>query len=809
MEDVARNQRVRKEIIAGTRRLVLKVGTRLLADIEGVSKGERVAGLVEAIAGVRAAGVEVILVTSGAIGAGMSVLGETRRPRTLPRLQAHAAVGQSRLMYLYESAAVPHGFHCGQLLLTAEDLHHRTRHLNAANCIEALLALGVLPVINENDSVSVDEIRFGDNDILAALVALLLHADLTVLLTTVDGLRRPPEPGTEASWGERVPLVQGVPPEIRRLAGATDGNPFSTGGMASKLHAADMLTRSGEPLWIVDGHDFHVLEAVMRGEDVGTLFIPAPDTRRMKSRKRYLAFFSKPRGSVVVDPGAARALATQGRSLLPKGVVDVQGEFHRGDTVRVVDPEGNEIARGISNYSAQAVRRIRKRHTRDLHKVLGAEVYDEVIHRNYLVLTGETGEEDRPRPGGALRLECGVQHYAWGERAETGTTPYIADLLGIDPPPEQPFAELWIGAHPQMPARVVHADGTRQALNDYIAQHPHDCLGPNLLQRGVRELPFLLKILTCTRPLSIQAHPDRRLAARLHRRDPAHYPDPNPKPEIAIGLRGLRAICRFRPAGDVARAFQAHPALRAFFSADSAPAAAGEETAGRDWLRRAYAHWMRAPQAECVRVLEALRRSWEAIPSERRSERQAWFLKLLAACPGDRGVLSVLFFNLIHLAPGEGIFIAPGEPHAYLEGAIIECMGNSNNVVRAGLTPKFMDTEVLLEMLDYQEGPPRTLPGREIAPGVRRYAGNAPEFRVDVLTGPAGAIRDWPESGAPGVMLVLEGEVDIHFPTAPELDQAARRGSAWFIPAAAPPCELRCRKAAKVVAAAPDYPAAP
>lgn len=377
----------RRTALAGVRRVVLKVGTRLLTSVEGTSKSERVGALVEQIAALRELGLDLILVSSGAIGAGMSILETKRRPTSLPQLQAHAAVGQSRLMYLYESACTRYGFHCAQLLLTAADLQERERHLNVTCCLDALLSRRILPVVNENDSVSVEEIKFGDNDILAALTAAMMRADLTVLLTTVDGLHEPGEQG----WGRRVSVVSRLTPQVQSMAGGTDRSDLSVGGMASKLRAAELLSKSGESLWVVDGRDFGVLQRVFAGEDVGTLFV-AGSAGRMAARKRYLAFFSGNAGAVVVDTGAARALVEQGRSLLPIGIVAVEGAFERGETLRVLSEDGVEIARGTTNYSSDDVTRVRGRRTADLRQVLGHDAYDEVIHRDHLVLTSETSE---------------------------------------------------------------------------------------------------------------------------------------------------------------------------------------------------------------------------------------------------------------------------------------------------------------------------------------------------------------------------------------------------------------------------------
>jgi len=366
------------------RSLVVKVGTRLLMDIPGMSKGERIQQLVDEVAFLREQGFEVILVSSGAVGAGIAVLGSARRPRTVPGLQAHAAVGQCRLMYLYESACARRGFHCGQLLLTADDLlRNRERHLNVTNCVSELLHDGVLPVINENDSVSVEEIRVGDNDTLAALVATMLRADLTILLTTVDGMYLPKESGEKP----RMSVVSEVSDQTFSMASGTDGNPFSVGGMKTKIRAAEIVTKAGEAMWIADGTDFGVLRRILAGEDTGTLFTPRR-TGRMHGHKRFLAFFAEPTGSIVIDAGAARAVCEQGRSLLPGGILRHEGDFRRGDTVRIVNPDGQELARGTTNYSSDEIARIHGVKTSEISRLLGEDAsFDEVVHRDYLVVT--------------------------------------------------------------------------------------------------------------------------------------------------------------------------------------------------------------------------------------------------------------------------------------------------------------------------------------------------------------------------------------------------------------------------------------
>jgi len=371
----------RAALLKGVRRVVIKIGTRLLTARDGAGKGQRVEEIIARIAELRTRGLEIILVSSGAIGTGMSVLGTPRRPRSIPELQAHAAVGQCQLMYLYETACDRHGFHCAQLLLTAADVHDRERHLNVSNCLSELLASGVLPVINENDSVSVEEIKFGDNDTLAALVATMARADLTILLTTIDGMREPAATG----FGARLSVVTGVTPKLKAMAGGTDGNELSTGGMITKVRAAELVTRAGEPLWIADGRDFAILASILNGADVGTLFVPVKRAR-MSGSKRYLAFFSRPAGEVVVDAGAERALCEAGKSLLPSGIQAVRGTFRRGATVRVMGPGGNEIARGVTNYDAAEVERIMGRRSDEVASLIGGDAYQEVIHRDHLVL---------------------------------------------------------------------------------------------------------------------------------------------------------------------------------------------------------------------------------------------------------------------------------------------------------------------------------------------------------------------------------------------------------------------------------------
>ena len=373
----------RAQVLPGVRRMVIKVGSRLLADMPGATSAQRIRELVAQISLLRQRGIDVILVSSGAIAAGMAALGTVRRPTLIPALQAHAAVGQSRLMYLYETACAEHGFVCAQLLLTAEDVRRRDRNLNISCCLDELLSQGVLPVINENDSVSVHEIKFGDNDTLAALVGAMTCTPLTVLLTTIDGMRE----RTEAGLGERLSVVHRITPRVKGMAGGTDGNQLSVGGMVTKVRAAELVTRAGEALWIADGHDFAVLGRLAGGADTGTLFLPPANTHRMPSHKRYLAFCAAPAGDLLLDAGAAHAIHAQGRSLLPSGVREVRGAFKEGATVRLLGPDGAELARGICNFSQPELDRIKGHHSNEIAALLGHEGYEEVVHRDRMVLT--------------------------------------------------------------------------------------------------------------------------------------------------------------------------------------------------------------------------------------------------------------------------------------------------------------------------------------------------------------------------------------------------------------------------------------
>lgn len=363
------------------RRIVVKVGTSTLTHENGKLNLLRIERLVRQLVDAVNQGKELILVTSGAVGAGMSRLGLKERPRSVPGQQAVAAVGQGLLMQVYEKLFAEYGHVVAQVLLTREDLQNRRRYLNSRNTLLKLFEYGAIPIVNENDTVAVDEIRFGDNDTLSALVASLIDADLLVILSDVDGLYSS-DPHLDPQ-ARRLEVVRELTPELWKAARGP-GSHLGTGGMVTKLEAARIATASGCAMVLAHGAEEQVLLKILEGQQVGTLFLPR---ERMTGRKRWIAFHQQPRGSLSVDEGARRALAQEGKSLLPIGIVKVEGSFKQGDLVRVLDPSGREIARGLVNYSAKEVRQIQGLKTSEIEAALGMKAYDEVIHRDNLVIT--------------------------------------------------------------------------------------------------------------------------------------------------------------------------------------------------------------------------------------------------------------------------------------------------------------------------------------------------------------------------------------------------------------------------------------
>jgi glutamate 5-kinase len=371
---------VKERKLPRVRRLVVKVGTGLVTEPGIGASPERIGALARG-GDVAREGRRVVLVTSGAIATGMARLRLSERPRSIPEKQAAAAVGQSALMERYEAAFARHGIHVGQVLLTAQDIGDRARYLNAKNTLLALLRFDVLPIVNENDTVAVEEIKVGDNDNLSALVASLIDADLLVLLTDVDGLYSD-DPTVNAA-ARRVERVEAVTDEIARLArDRADG--VSVGGMATKLQAAKKAAASGVAMVIANGREPGVLARILAGEPVGTYF--APKAERLAARKRWIAFAVPPQGRLTVDAGALAALTRHKKSLLPAGVVAVEGDFASGEVVAVQGAGGREFARGVVNFDAEELRKIQGAQTSEIETRLGYKSFDEVIHRDNLVI---------------------------------------------------------------------------------------------------------------------------------------------------------------------------------------------------------------------------------------------------------------------------------------------------------------------------------------------------------------------------------------------------------------------------------------
>jgi glutamate 5-kinase len=373
---------LRQEIMFGAGLVVVKVGTNVLTADDGTLDLGQIKHLSEQIAAVMQRGKRVVLVSSGAIGAGIGRLGLKARPTDLPALQAAAAVGQCRLIEAYDSCLKPFGHPAAQVLLTAEDFNHRERYLNVRNTILQLLEWGAVPIINENDTVSVAEIRFGDNDQLAAMVTNLLRAPLLVILSIADGLY-PGDPN-ETPGLQPIPVVPNIDEATLAHVGMSKSS-LGTGGMRSKLQAVRTATAAGESACIASGRTPNVLVRLLDGEPLGTLF-PATGSA-MNSWKRWIGFTAKPKGVFVVDAGAHRALTAAGKSLLPVGVIDVRGEFAFGDVVAVETAAVGEFARGLTNYSSGEARSIMGRPTAQLAELLPGSRWEEVIHRDNLALT--------------------------------------------------------------------------------------------------------------------------------------------------------------------------------------------------------------------------------------------------------------------------------------------------------------------------------------------------------------------------------------------------------------------------------------
>jgi len=373
---------LRQEIAAAAKMLVVKVGTRVLTHHDGRLNEERIASLAEDVNAVRESGRRVVLVSSGAVGAGMSQLGLTQRPTDLAKLQAVAAIGQTNLIQTYDRTFQKHGRRAAQVLLTADDFNNRTQYLNVRNTLLSLLAFDAIPIINENDTVAVDELMttFGDNDRLAALVTNLLRAPLLVILSDVEGLYD----GDPANQQSRlISTVTNLDGSIRRLVCAKQTG-VSKGGMGSKLDAAQSVIAAGENAIIASGHQRGVLGRILAGDEIGTLLLA--EGKSVSPRKRWIGFSVRSRGKLLLDDGAVRAITREGRSLLAIGITAAEGQFCKGDIVSLCDGQGREVARGLTNYRAAEVQQIRGLPSKPIAQVLGHSPYDEVIHRDNLAL---------------------------------------------------------------------------------------------------------------------------------------------------------------------------------------------------------------------------------------------------------------------------------------------------------------------------------------------------------------------------------------------------------------------------------------
>ena len=374
-------ENIRQNILAHAKRILIKVGSAVLTGNDGLDL-KIINGLVRDMSYLVQNGYSVVLVTSGAIVSGKHRMNITGKLKSMPEKQAAAAIGQGRLMRIYSKSFEKNGLYVAQILLTLSDVTDRQRYLNIRNTLSTLMEWEVIPIINENDTVAVDEIKFGENDNLAAMIANIIEADLFINLTSIDGLYDcNPMVFKKARL---IPLVSEFSDEID--AAATDETSSAgTGGMKSKVQAAKQVTAIGIPCIIAPGKKKNILTDIIAGKEIGTLFLPMAD--RLNSKKYWIAFTLHPRGRLIIDDGAKKALLEKGRSLLPSGVTDVEGDFDLGDPVSCVDREGNILAKGLVNYNSSEIRKIKGLKTSQITQTLGHKDYDEVIHRDNLAIT--------------------------------------------------------------------------------------------------------------------------------------------------------------------------------------------------------------------------------------------------------------------------------------------------------------------------------------------------------------------------------------------------------------------------------------
>ena len=372
---------VRREIIETARTLVVKIGTNVLSRADDSLDVDRVRVIAEQVHRIRQTGRQVVVISSGAIGAGLGLLSIKKRPRDLPRLQAAAATGQAHLIRLYDDCLRQHGYHAAQMLLTANDFKRRSRYLNVRNTLNTLFDFGVVPIVNENDTVSVDEIKFGDNDHLAAMVTSLVESPLLVILTAVDGLfdGDPNDPNSRC-----IPLVEEWDDSLSKLA-LPGLSARGTGGMQTKLEAAHSATSVGENVIFANGTQPNILDEILEGREVGTLFLAKGAC--VPAWKRWIGYTVPPKGRFILDDGACRAIQSAGRSLLAIGITEVEGDFSEGEIVALTNSQGVEFARGLSNYGCREVKAIAGKRSDEISQILDETPYAEVIHRDNLVVT--------------------------------------------------------------------------------------------------------------------------------------------------------------------------------------------------------------------------------------------------------------------------------------------------------------------------------------------------------------------------------------------------------------------------------------
>lgn len=372
---------LRLKTLAHTKKILIKIGSAVLTGADGLDLNI-INSLVAEMSGLVRQGYSVVLVSSGAIASGKHRLNITGKLKSIPEKQAAAAVGQGRLMRVYSKSFEKKGIHVAQILLTLADLTNRQRFLNIRNTLSTLMDWKVIPIINENDTVAVDEIKFGDNDNLASMIANIVEADLFINLTNIEGLydRNP----AEYKKAKFIPLVSEFTDEIEAIATA-ETSTVGTGGMKSKVLAAKKVTAIGIPCIIAPGKKRKVLTDIISGKEIGTLFLPMAD--RLNSKKYWIAFTLRSRGKLIIDNGARKALLEKGKSLLPSGIIDVEGDFALGDPVSCVDGEGTAIAKGLVNFNSAEIRKIMGLKTAKIEPTLGHKDYEEVIHRDNLVIT--------------------------------------------------------------------------------------------------------------------------------------------------------------------------------------------------------------------------------------------------------------------------------------------------------------------------------------------------------------------------------------------------------------------------------------